>query len=361
MNNKFVKFFAKIKDKLFDSRNIILAALIILSLITVVLTVIFLLPQKFNDIAASIATEAKVEQNLFRRYLDGVLVSEKEKNLFPFALTIENIVESRPQSGLVKAKLVIEAPVEGGITRLLAFYDGSEDLSEIGPIRSARPYFLDWAAELKALYVHVGGSPEALTMIKRLDILNLNQFFKYWYFWRSNKRYAPHNVYSSTKLLLQAAQDKDLDNQGNFEVWKFKDDLVVEKRPQEVKDIIIDYSTPEYKVEWKYDPQNNSYLRYQAGAPHLEVGGGKIMAKNVIIQFAEVKIIDEEGRRQIKTVSANKALIFRDGQTIVGTWKKEERNTRTKFYDELGQEIEFNAGQTWIELVPVAQEKSVIY
>ena len=100
-----------------------------------------------------------------RHPLTGSLISQDIELPQVYGVMIDNHPEARPQSGLDQAFLVIEAPVEGGISRLLAFFSAEQVLEEIGPVRSARPYFLDWNNELDALYVHVGGSDAALDYI----------------------------------------------------------------------------------------------------------------------------------------------------------------------------------------------------
>ena len=96
-----------------------------------------------------------------RRPLDGLMVKPEIASLRPYAVMIDNLAAARPQFGLSAASLVYEAPAEGGITRYLAIFSADQTSSQIGPVRSARAYFLNWAKELGATYVHVGGSPEA--------------------------------------------------------------------------------------------------------------------------------------------------------------------------------------------------------
>lgn len=285
------------------------------------------------------------------RLIDGVFMPEDSKEFYPKAVTIENNVDARPQSGLSKANLVIEAPVEGGITRFLAVFADNETVSEIGPVRSARPYFLDWARELNAVYAHVGGSPEAINIIKSdKGLIDLDQYFLSQYYWRSSKRPRPHNVYTSTELLNEAV-DYFLLKESDFEVWNYKDDLSLTERPEQTDNILIDFSTYANRVEWKYIRESNDYLRYAAGEKHLEKDGGEIRAKNIIIQKTSVVSLDIEDRKKIKTIGDGEAIIFLDGRIIEGVWKKEAVEKRTRFYDKEDNEVEFNRGTTWIEVV----------
>jgi len=290
-----------------------------------------------------------------RRVIDGVYDEAKNQNKYPIALMIENLVTVRPQSGLDKANLVYEALAEGGITRFMAVYVLTQPIEMIGPVRSARPYYLDWVKEYNALYGHVGGSPQAMALISTYDVFNLDQFYDSRYYWRDKERAAPHNVYTSTKLLLFALRDKKAPEEGNYEGYKFKEDLSLEKRPTTDKTLTLDYSSYSYKVEYKYDREKNVYLRSQGGKPFESKDAGQIAAKNVVVQYVKTSLADEE-RLTMETIGAGKALVFQDGQAIVGTWTKEGRNRRTKFFDSGGEEIEFNAGQTWIQVVPDDRE-----
>lgn len=297
------------------------------------------------------------EKGLVPRRLDGVLVDPSEANFWPVAVMIDNMTTARPHSGLDKAGLIYEALVEGGCTRFMAVFEASQKAKEIGPVRSARPYFLDWVKELDALYAHCGGSNEALGAIGTRGIKDLDEITGgSRFFWRDRSRYAPHNLYTSSKLLdyKHAIANCGLaDKKPTYESWKFKDDKPLEERPDEKKFIKINFSSISWLVEYNYQRENNLYLRSMGGKAHKDrITGKQYSAKNVVIQYVKARVIDAKGRLHMDTIGEGKALVFRDGEVIEGTWKKESRETRTKFYDKDGKEIEFNRGQTWIEIIP---------
>ena len=163
-----------------------------------------------------------------RHPLSGALLDEAIELPRVYGVMVENHFESWPQSGLEEAVLVVEAPVEGRIPRLLAFYSEEQEVEKIGPVRSARPYYLDWNGELDAVYAHVGGSPDALELLQVDDTIDINEFSNEWFFWRDEARSAPHNVYTSMDLLEQAL-DRFVSRFGaqenGWESWKFKDDV----------------------------------------------------------------------------------------------------------------------------------------
>ena len=279
--------------------------------------------------------------------LDGTLVPEKWANNRPIAVMIENSVPARPQTGLAEAQLIYEALTEGGITRFMAIY-ACQEPAKVGPVRSARIYFLDWLSEFDAFFAHVGGNYDALLQIKKQGILDLDQFRYASAYWREiqpNKA-KEHTMYTSIPKLKQLAEKNHWQTKGSYPLYQFKDDLP----PSERKDsqvITINFSRPAFLVKWKYQALTNSYLREQTNGPKIE-------AKNIIIQWVErwptTSPIGEKGY-QMKTIGTGKALIFLDGQRIEGRWKKDSRQSRTRFYNNQGQEIQFNRGQTWIEIV----------
>ncbi len=293
------------------------------------------------------------ETSNLRRKIDGKIVDAQEKvNLYPVGIMVENNLEAWPLSGLDKANLVIEAITESSIPRFLAFYANDDEIEKIGPVRSIRPYYLDWAEPYQPLLMHVGGSPEALQLIKKYDLFNLDQFFNDEYFWRDSWRYAPHNVYTSSEKITQALAGKELTKTFDFQIWKYKDDLTLEKRPEQTNDIIINYTKDYYQAKWIYNREENNYQRYQNNEIEKMSDGAKIYAKNIIIEVHKTVVLDDIGRKRITTIGEGKARIFRDGQMIEGKWKKEDSTALTRYYDDKDNEIELNGGTTWIEIVP---------
>jgi len=291
----------------------------------------------------------------YPRALDGVLMSDDtQTNLWPVAVMLDNMIDARPQFGISKANLVIESLAEANITRFLAFFDLGQEIKKIGPVRSARPYFAEWAGELGAVYAHSGGSPEALANIKAgvYDIYDLNEFYNGNDFWRYQNRYAPHNLLTSTELLSEVVKNKVGDQVANYPKFAFKNEAEVDSRGLDLQEFEIYFNDADHLVKWIYNRETNDYVRYQGGRKHLDADGSEVRAKNVVIQKVEMEILDAVGRKQITTVDNKSAVIFQDGQIIEGAWKKENNQSRTKFYASDGQEIKFDRGITWIEVVP---------
>jgi len=286
--------------------------------------------------------------------LMGIKVDPSELDKKIEAVVIENHPDARPQSGLDKASVVYETLAEGGITRFLVLFQENE-VPEVGPVRSARIYFLDWVLEYDAIFAHVGGNIAALDQIGPLKIQDINQFYKSNYFWRDNSRYAPHNVYTTTDKLRSAGQSSGYSATSNFKGMAFKADKSLDERPQTAT-FTVDFSGGAFNPTYTYDRNNNAWLRSQVGVPFKDKKSGQqIGPKNVIVEFTGFsygKSRDGAQLTTIKTLGQGRALFFIDGQQVEGTWEKSDRSSKTVFKDSAGNEVKLNSGQTWIEVVP---------
>lgn len=330
-------------------REIWIGALLLL--ITGVLILIGVLAT-VDRVAPPIAEVLDIEPEKEARHpLTGErLVMEYETLPQVFGVMVENAADAWPLAGVDEAFLVIEAPVEGNIPRFIVFFSEESTVEKLGPVRSARPYYLDWNDELDAVYAHVGGSPEALDLIKYdYDTIDLNQFYQSEYFYRQTSgRYAPHNVFTDADRLISALDELELDAP-EYESWQFKDDTPVDGPGSS---ITIDWqSGTTYDVTWEYQSETNEYLRWQGRSVMKMEDGDTIEVNNVVVIAADIRTIDNVGRKRIETVTEGDALFAMDGEVFLGRWKKEERTDRLRFYTHGGDEISFNAGQTWIEVI----------
>ncbi len=309
--------------------------------------------------------------------LNGELHTKKAQESWekrrPLAVMIENHTEARPQSGLSTADIVYEAVAEGGITRFMAiFYCNLSDV-QVGPVRSARTYFLDWLGEYDGLYAHVGGAntpgpADALSQIIRYEVKDLNQFsIGFPVFWRDYQRLGhpvatEHTMYSTTQKLWEvgakrgwtAADSSGIRWDENFIPWKFKND----EAGGNIFKIAVNFweSQPNYTVEWNYDPELNLYQR-KNGEPHLDLNNNTQLApKVVIVQFEKEANANDGYPGNVHllygTTGSGKALVFQDGNVLEGKWIKNSRVFRTKYLDSTNKEIELSRGQIWIQTVP---------
>lgn len=337
--------------------------------------------------------------------LNGALYPKPQRDAWekrrPLGVMIENSKPARPQSGVSFADVVYEAVAEGGITRFLTvFY--CQDAEVVGPIRSARTYFLDWISEYGSspLYAHQGGAnqpgpADALGQITQFGWRGYNDLDQ---FGVGFPTYAldidrlgrdtaiEHSMYTSTdKLWAFASSKRKLTNveiddvtgkelawNKSFVGWSFKDDAPLASRPSSLaatfnfSGINASY-LGDYSVSWQYDRDSNSFLRTNGGAPFTDLDTGQqILAKNVIIQFETMTIADDgydeagHGSHTLYgTTGTGKAKFLIDGKLVEGTWAKKGRLDRTRFFDAKGVELKLNRGQTWIETLPIGQTVTV--
>lgn len=271
-----------------------------------------------------------------------------------FTVMVENHTASRPQSGLSEADVVYEALVEGGFTRFLAVFDSLQDVKAIGPVRSARDYYLWWAQEYnKPLYAHVGGSPKALDMIAKQGVVDCDEFYHGNIFERVTWRSAPHNTYVGVSDLALCQPTKP--EAGLFrgiESWKYSNEKIF--TDDKVINLQISYSqNKNYDVEWQYNEEEGVYYRFNAGQPHLDKNNNKqITAKNVIVMEVLSRVIDDIGRLELNNIGHGPVIIYTQGTKQKGEWKKDHYSDRTRFVDKDGNDLLLSPGNTWIQVVP---------
>jgi len=276
-----------------------------------------------------------------------------EKGIRPYAVMIDN-QGSRvlPQGGLNKAQLIYEIIVEGGITRFMPVFWG-EGSTMIGPVRSSRHYFLDYAMEHDAIYVHEGWSPMAKDDIAKLGINNIN----YGVFWdlttdKSNWQ----DTYTSMEKLKEFTEKVKYRTQTEKElVFKYSDKDYELENGRRAEKIKLSYSY-EYISEYTYDPEKKLYLRFRQGKPHMErVSEEQLTTKNIIIQKVRNYTIsgDTAGRQNLDDVGSGEGYFITNGKCIEITWSKASRSEGTKYTDKQGKEIALNLGQTWIQVFPI--------
>ena len=292
-------------------------------------------------------------------------VEEKEVQIFkgndrPIAVMIDNHNLAWPQAGLNQAYMVYEIIVEGGETRLMALFKGV-DLEKIGPVRSARHYFIDYAMENDAIYVHFGQSPQAQTDIKRYSIDDINGISEDGTtFWRVKDKYAPHNAVTSTENLLQSAKNKKYKTVSTQEsVLNYVTDEVNLEEGQEATNITIPHSDLQV-VEYVYDAENKVYKRFARDEAQTDWDSGEaITTKNIIITFCDnYTLTDSEnkGRQGLKNIGTFDGYYITNGKAIKIQCEKTERDAQTVYKDMNGNEIQVNDGNTFVNICPIDAE-----
>lgn len=284
---------------------------------------------------ASKLTGVQVDPALNKRPITGIM--------------IENSPDARPQSGIKDAGVVFEAIAEGGITRFLTLFQEAQP-DYIGPVRSARPYYLDWALGFDASLAHAGGSPTALALIKSIPVKDLDEFANAGAYERVSNRYAPHNLYTSSAKLSDLEKAKGFTSV-NFTPLKRKPKEQPSAAPS-ARVIDISISGPLYNTHYDYDKPTNSYLRSEAGQPHKDERSKAQISPKVVVAMVMSRGIASDGQHtNYGTIGSGNAFVFEDGNVQTGKWKKADQKSQITLTDNNGKEILLNAGQTWFTVV----------
>lgn len=300
----------------------------------------------------------------------------------PVAFMTDNNINAMPQAGLAHADLIYEIIVEGGETRLMMVMK-NQDLKKIGPLRSARHYFIDYALENDAIYVHYGQSPQAKSDLEKLGINHINGIYEsVTSFWRDNTRYAPHNALTSTAnlktiferegfkttttkrtVLKYVAEDFDLEPayKENSVANESSEDSKLENtevaKNKEITNlantVTIPYSTHN-TVKYTYNEESKTYTRYSRDTIQKDWNtGNAIEVKNIIITKCKNSAIDSYGRQTIDNIKTLDGYYITNGKYIPIKCEKTTRSGRTVYKDLKGNEINVNDGKTFIQICPI--------
>ncbi len=282
----------------------------------------------------------------------------------PFAVMIDNEgLKSLPQGGLYMAQTIYETVVEGGETRLMpVFWNVKPNM--IGPVRSSRHYFLDYAMEHDAIYVHIGWSPMAQDDISVFKINNINGVVEGWsVFYELTKDINNwQDTYTDIDKISDFAGSKKYRMDTEHEtVFSYNKTNITPDDGEKAEKISIRYSGS-YTCGFEYDEMEKTYKRLRKGEPHMErITGEQLKAKNIIIQKVKIYDIkgDTEGRQEVVTVGSGKATLITCGKAVTINWSKAERTSKTEYTYKNGDELVLNPGQTWIQIIPEYGEVTI--
>jgi len=277
----------------------------------------------------------------------------------PYGVMIDNHVGARPQSGLAMATVVYEALAEGPITRYLMIIPASEE-GVVGPVRSARPYFIAFALEYQSLYAHAGGSEDALATLNKLKVASLNGLSSgEAAFYRTTDRRAPHNLYTSTERLAEEARRKGYAAEREEPVSalmaydRFKPLEGGEKAG--AFEVIYKPGTAAdplgYGVSYVYEKELQLYQRFVNGSEQRdEATEESITAGNVLVIEMTHKVLDSAGRRALGIIGAGEGIFLTGGEMIPIEWAKASFEAPTRF-TAAGEAVVFNPGRVFIQVV----------
>lgn len=296
-----------------------------------------------------------------------IKIVDEDSNERPLAVMIDNNVGYDTHAGLQDSYINYEIIVEGGYTRIMALFK-DRDVSLIGPVRSSRHYFLDYALESDAIYAHYGWSTFAENDIKTLGVNNINGLTADSAYWRDKKIAAPHNVFTSTETLYKYAESKNYDTKtDDWKLLNYSPDEINFKGPKkdkktgEVSDdprIVANSLSLKYSnnqtTSYTYDSENKYYLRFMDGKQHLDkTTMQQLHYKNIIIEKVENYDLDSYGRQDLETVGDGEGYYITNGYALPITWQKANRDSKTiyKYLD--GSKVVVNDGNTFIQIIPI--------
>lgn len=273
----------------------------------------------------------------------------------PFMAIIENSRDARPQSGLLQADIVFETMAEGGIPRFIALFHKNNP-KEIGPIRSARPYFIDLAKEYDMPFAHCGGSGEALNSIKSEKLKSLDEMANGKSYWRDSKRKAPHNLYTSAENIRNLISNKGYEKDNNIKL-KFDKAYWEQQELKGAKNISLKlnkfYSTT-------YEYKDGNYIKYMDG----KVAEDKALAqpikvKNIVIQKTSISLSEDGLHVNIPLVGEGEGMLISNGKCVDIKWYKKDITSQTKFMDSTGKDLGLNPGNTWWNIIDKNNEVNI--
>ena len=278
-------------------------------------------------------------------------VSSTQVKRVPFGIVLGNTKAERPQSGLSRASVVYEVPVEGGLTRLLAMFSMSHEKSfPIGPVRSLRPYILEEVFAANPLLVHCGASIGGMRALKDLGLDTVDQLRDFLPFWRDKSEVSPGNLYTSLQKLEEVAFSR-LKIMGNALGLVKTSAIGFPFEENQTKSIHVKISS-NYTISYHMNPELGAYERRING--EIQKDGhdsSPIMVHNLIFQFVEESIQDQTGLKRLKNLGEGKLTAFVKGKQINGLWRKSSVDSETLYLTDDQSEILFLPHMTWIHLV----------
>ncbi len=274
----------------------------------------------------------------------------------PIAVMIDNHSDAWPQAGIQDAYMVYEIIAEGGETRLMALFKGA-NVEKIGPVRSARHYFIDYAMENDAIYTHFGQSPQAESDLKKFNINDINGIAEDGTtFWRVKDKYAPHNAVTSTEKLLASANNKKYRTTSeNKSVLNYTVDNVNLEDGQGAISVTIPHSNLQ-TVKYVYNEESKVYERYARNKIQKDwTTGNPITTKNIIITFCDNYALSDsenKGRQGLKNIGTFDGYYITNGKAIKIKCIKSAREEKTIYQDLEGNVIKVNDGNTFVNICP---------
>ena len=267
------------------------------------------------------------------------------------AVMINNHPQARPQSGLQDADLVYEILAEGEVTRFLAVYQ-SDFPERVGPVRSARDYYIQLAKGLDAIYINHGYSPDAKELLDNGYIDHLNGlFYDGTLFQRDKSRKAPHNSYIAFDKIIEGAEKNSFDLKGAPPAFSFlTEDELASLSGNEASAFTVKYGSASFDVSYEYSETEQAYKRFTSNIQTVDNDTGEpVLLDNIVVIEAAHKVIDNEGRRDVDLQSGGKGYLMQKGKWNEIEWISKDHLI---ILMENQEEVKLVPGKTWINIIP---------
>lgn len=311
-----------------------------------------------------VLTHKEVKEEIEKKIVKKLKIVDPDSKSRPIAVMINNNHQAWPHAGLQDSYINYEIIAEGGISRIMAVFK-DQDTAKIGSVRSARPYYLDYALENDAIYVHYGWSDDAKKDINTLGVDNINGLTASSVFWRDTtlKKASEHTAFTSMEKIKEYAKDNGYMRDTNKDLLLnySVDEININKKEdaQKADKIYIKYS---YYTDttYEYDEENKVYKRSMSGTAHVDaITGNQYTAKNIIIIPMKNYSYDSYGRQKLENIGSGEGYFITNGYAVPITWEKESRTKQTVYRYKNGKEIKVNDGNTWIQIQPEGETLTI--
>ena len=309
------------------------------------------------------AEEKETHENQVKSFLTGEWIDQEVAKQRPFACMIGNTKDAQPQYGVGQADVVYEVPVEGSITRLMGIFQDYRNIERIESIRSCRLYFAYFAKEFDAIYAHWGQAHYATNFLKTMDDLDGEDGDLGATFHRDPNRKSPHNGYTTGEGVAAgiAAKGFEVNHADGYEGhYHFNTDDENQIQLEGADAAVI---CPGYKVNrpwFVYDAESGLYQRFQFGEAHMDGStNAQVSVKNILVQYTPWHNEDDNGYLYFETVTNGTGKYITNGKVIDVTWRKDNEDSPTRYYDANNNEITMNQGKTWVCVVQDSKAEDV--
>lgn len=313
---------------------------------------------------------------LYTNPLTGVGTEVDLSGRRPVAVMLNNLKKALPQCGISQADIIYEAPAEGGITRMMAVFQSLDGVGTLGSVRSSRPYYVELAAGLDAIYIHAGGSDDAYTAIKKYGVFNIdgvNGPYGGTMFYRDAQRKKSagyeHSLFTDEariEKLLSGSLSKmrQTHKEGYSLPLSFaKDGTPAAGLP--ATDLSVKFSY--YKTGlFTYDPERGTYLVSQQvdkqNGPYVDGNNDlQVEVTNVLVLCTDIALIkgDSAGRLTVRLTGTGSGYFACGGRYIPITWSKDSASTPLRFFTADGQPLTLGVGKSYVNIVDTSDSVTI--